>query len=193
MPQRSTLILVAALVIVAIGTGLLISGGFDADDRSAAIYTPAPVIATAGTATPAATATLAATATRTATATSATTATRAATATVTPSPQPTATFVEYTVQQGDTLISIARRYGVSVEAILAINDLPNPARLTIGTTLRIPAAGTNVFIEHTVQQGDTLISIARRYGVSVDAILAVNAIPNPRSLTVGAVIRIPRS
>lgn len=49
-----------------------------------------------------------------------------------------ATYVEYVVQRGDLLVAIAERFGVSVEDILAINDIRNPSSLTVGQTLRIP-------------------------------------------------------
>jgi LysM repeat protein len=52
-----------------------------------------------------------------------------------------------------------------------------------------PAAG---YIEYTVQKGDILFSIAEKYNVSVDEILALNQIDNPRSLRVGQVLRIPQ-
>ncbi len=49
-----------------------------------------------------------------------------------------APYVEYVVQRGDLLVAIAQRFGVSVEDILAINDIRNPSSLTVGQTLRIP-------------------------------------------------------
>ena len=59
-----------------------------------------------------------------------------------PPPRPTLTPVPlditYVVQDGDILSSIADSYGVTVEAILAINDLDNPDFLSIGQVIRIP-------------------------------------------------------
>ena len=60
----------------------------------------------------------------------------------TPTPRPTLTPVPlditYVVQDGDILSSIADSYGVTVEAIIAINDLDNPDFLSIGQVIRIP-------------------------------------------------------
>ncbi len=100
-------------------------------------------------------------------------------------------FVEYVVQRSDTLYAIALLFNVTTNDILAYNTIPNPASLTIGQTLRIPT-GDAPYVEYVVQRGDTLYGIARRFGVSVDNILAVNDIRNPASLTVGQTLRIPR-
>lgn len=56
----------------------------------------------------------------------------------TPTPSPTPAFVEYTVQEGDTLSSIAAAYGVTVEEIIAANDIANPDEIAIGDVLIIP-------------------------------------------------------
>lgn len=99
----------------------------------------------------------------------------------------------HTVQQGETVYSIARRYGVSVEAIAAANGIKDPAKVQAGTALTIPgaapkpaapaavalspapaAAPSPAAIVHLVQKGETLFALSRRYGVSVDAIAQAN-------------------
>jgi LysM repeat protein len=50
----------------------------------------------------------------------------------------TATYIEYTVQKGDLLNDIAKKYNVTTKAILAINEISNADSLTIGQVLRIP-------------------------------------------------------
>jgi LysM repeat protein len=91
----------------------------------------------------------------------------------------------YVVKQGDTLYSIARRYGVTVSAIEASNDLPASGYIYPGMSLTIP--GTS----HTVQSGETLTAIAARYGVTVQALAAANGITNPDRILVGQVLIIP--
>lgn len=100
-------------------------------------------------------------------------------------------FVEYVVQRGDTLYTIAKLFNVSVDDIQAYNTIANPSSLTIGQTLRIPT-GDVTYVEYVVQRGDLLVTIARRFGVSVEDILAINDIRNPSSLTIGQTLRIPR-
>ncbi len=76
----------------------------------------------------------------------------------------------YTVQSGDTLYSIARRFGVSSVRIAQDNLLSDPSSLVVGQTLVI------LLPEETylVREGDTLYSIADRFGVSVNQLLRNN-------------------
>ncbi|GAA5436271.1 LysM peptidoglycan-binding domain-containing protein [Deinococcus aquaticus] len=94
-----------------------------------------------------------------------------------------------TVQPGDTAFSLARRAGLSVETLLTLNGLGTPD-LRVGQVLRLrtepPAAPL-----HRVQSGETLYALARRYGVSVDALLAGNDLPPGTVLKVGQVLRLP--
>lgn len=89
-----------------------------------------------------------------------------------------------TVQPGDTAYALARRAGISLEALLALNSLtPNAAGgvdLRAGQTLRI-----RDLPPHVVQPGETLYGLARRYGITVDALLAANGLPAGAVLSVG--------
>ncbi len=112
----------------------------------------------------------------------------------TPTPEPP-TFV-YEVQAGDTLASIARRYGVEIAVLIELNRISDPNNLKVGQRLRIPGAGpqnpgTSPGGVYVVQAGDTLFSIARQYGVSVDRLAAANNIADPSTLYVGQELRIP--
>jgi spore germination protein len=91
------------------------------------------------------------------------------------------------VQSGDSLYSIARRYGVTPAAISSINQLQDIPYLVVGQALVIPS----VERQYTVQPGDSLWSISRRFGVSIPAIMEANRITNPNALTPGMVLRIP--
>jgi LysM repeat protein len=66
-----------------------------------------------------------------------------ATPTATPSPTSVCEVI-YTVQWGDTLSSIARRFGTTVAAIVAANDLPSPDFIWVGQRLTIPVCGTPI-------------------------------------------------
>jgi cell wall-associated NlpC family hydrolase len=104
---------------------------------------------------------------------------------------------EYTVQQGDTLYSIARRFGITVAELVALNDLADPDRLRPGQVLRLAApepeappraAQTAVY---TVKAGDTLWSIARRHGTTPARIAQLNGIADEDVLQVGQTLRLP--
>lgn len=90
-----------------------------------------------------------------------------------------------TVQPGDTAYSLARRNGLSVDALLTLNGLSSP-NLQVGQVLRV-----RNLLAYTVQRGDTLYSLARRFGVSVDMLLAANTLPKDVILEVGQVLRVP--
>ena len=103
---------------------------------------------------------------------------------------------EYTVQWGDTLFSLARRFNTTVDAIVALNGLTDASYIRVGQVLKIsgtapttPAPGTGT--EYTVQAGDTLYSIARRYGTTVEAIQSANGIVNPSNIQAGQKLIIP--
>lgn len=72
-------------------------------------------------------------------------------------------MVIYTVRNGDTLYGIARRYGTTAAILARDNELPNPARLTVGQTLVILQPKT----VYTVQEGENLYSVAERFSVPI--------------------------
>jgi LysM repeat protein len=101
----------------------------------------------------------------------------------------------YTVQYGDSLSAIATRYGVSMQALMQANGLSIPYAY-VGRTLQIPAGYTPVAgstLVYIVQPGDTLFSIARRYGVSVTTLMRLNYLYNPNIIFAGMRLHIPRA
>lgn len=104
----------------------------------------------------------------------------------------------YTVQPGDTLYGIAQLFRVSVQSIVELNNITNPQLIFPGTKLLLPENAVNPFqpvepgiIQYTIQSGDTLYFISRRFGTSIQAILNLNPGLNPLALRVGQIIRIP--
>jgi len=114
---------------------------------------------------------------------------------VIPQPQstPLTQPVVYVVQWGDTLYSIAHRYGTTVEAIMQANGLRS-WHIYAGQRLTIPAAVSGTpqgGMRYTVRRGDTLTSIAYRFGTTVQAIVQANRLYNPSLIYVGQVLIIP--
>ena len=140
----------------------------------------------------------------------------------------TASAASHEVRQGDTMYSIAKRYGVTQEAIIAANGMKNHD-LSLGQQLRIPGKGTavasqsvkaapvssgvrpvaatvnagvsvsrpvaeakatNKIVQYTVQNGDTLWAIARKFNVSPVELLSLNNMNRNTALRPGDTVRV---
>ena len=113
------------------------------------------------------------------------------------------TQTTYVVKSGDTLYRIAAKYGVTVQQLVAANNISNPNLIFSGQVLKIPGtaapattvpSGTGTASAggtYTVKSGDTLTKIASAYGVTVQQIVAANNIANPNLIRVGQVLKIP--
>ena len=120
-------------------------------------------------------------------------------------------YMTYTVQVGDTLWAIARKYNCSITEIMAANSdrIKNPNRIHAGWQLKIPQSGapitggtpdavlpenkkSGIYI---VRQGDTLWKIARKYGCSVAEIISLNRelIRNPALIYSGWELKVPQN
>ena len=102
----------------------------------------------------------------------------------------------YNINPGDTLLSIALRFGTSVESLLAANPDIDPYNLAVGQRICIserfqepPMCPTRNF--YVIRRGDTLRAIAASFGVSQSDIARLNPDLDPRNLSVGQIICIP--
>ena len=96
----------------------------------------------------------------------------------------------YTVERGDSLYSIAQKYGSTVEEIRNLNNLKSDL-LTIGQQLKIPNnIPTETYIIYTVEPGDSLYSIAKKYNITVDDIKQANNLTG-NLLLIGQNLSIP--
>lgn len=102
----------------------------------------------------------------------------------------------YNVNEGDTLLSIAVRFGTDVEALLRTNPDIDPYNLQVGQRICIaekfqepPMCPTRNF--YVIRSGDTIRAIAASFEVETQEILRINPDVNPRNLRVGQIICIP--
>ena len=104
----------------------------------------------------------------------------------------------YTVQPGDTMFLIARRFNVSLDALIAANpQIPDPSQIVPGQIVCVPTVPVpdgcppNTFA-YIVQPGDTMFLIAQRFNVSLDALIAANPqIPDPSLIVPGQTVCVP--
>ena len=90
----------------------------------------------------------------------------------------------YTIQKGDTLYSISKKYNVKIDSLKSYNDLSDPSKLYPGMTIVIPGG-------YTVKKGDTLYSIAREYNTTVDELTDLNSFEEDYVLKIGQFLHIP--
>ncbi len=109
----------------------------------------------------------------------------------------------YAVVAGDSIERIARKHGTSASALEKFNGLKPGAVIHPGQKLKVPGGDATVASEaantrdravpvrtHTVAAGDTFYRISRKYGVSVDELIAANPKVNHNALRIGQKIRI---
>ncbi len=116
-------------------------------------------------------------------------------------PTPTIAPVLHVVKSGEMLLTIAARYHTSVEAVMMVNEITDPAALQIGQKLLIPVTPTPAakttptptvaLVFHTVEAGDTLLALALKYDATVDELMAANWLTDPSSLQIGQKLVIP--
>ena len=112
----------------------------------------------------------------------------------------------YLIQPGDTLSAIATTSGVSLDKLMGLNGLQDADHIVAGRTLNLVSQGTAAPVgtpttagpmvpggtgKYTIKDGDTLWDIAQSTGVSVDALIAANALANADQLTVGQTLTLP--
>lgn len=141
------------------------------------------------------------------------TATITPTATVTDTPTITLTPTasepfEYEIQEGDFLITIAEQFSVDVITIIQYNPGLDPNNIRVGDVITIPPPGAGTFtptpfaddlenlargyrIEYMVQIGDSIEGIAAAFNSTVEAIIDVNDIEDPNTITPGQILVVP--
>jgi murein DD-endopeptidase MepM/ murein hydrolase activator NlpD len=79
----------------------------------------------------------------------------------------------YTIQQGDTLSSVAQRFGLSMDSLISFNGIQDARALKVGTALTLPNASG---LKYRVRRGDSLAGLAKRFGVNLNDLLDWNSL-----------------
>ncbi len=108
-----------------------------------------------------------------------------------PGKEAQATGDEYVVKKGDTLYSIARKYNTSVDNLKSINNITTDS-LAIGQIIKLPSTSSTASDTYIVKKGDSLYSIARTYNTSVDKLKEINNLTS-NALAIGQVLKLPSS
>jgi len=90
----------------------------------------------------------------------------------------------YTIKEGETLFSIARKAQVPVDVLSAFNGISDAGKVKVGTIIHVPAA-------YTVKKGDTLYGIARLYAVPITKLLELNKLQKDSRIKEGDRLFIP--
>lgn len=96
----------------------------------------------------------------------------------------------YIVRSGDTLSSIAAKFGTNYQTLASLNGLSNPNLIYVGQVLRVNGSASAGSVYYTVRVGDNLSSIASRYGTSYQLIASLNGLANPNLIYVGQTLKI---
>lgn len=96
----------------------------------------------------------------------------------------------YTVQSGDTLSSIAAKFGTNYQTLASLNGISNPNLIYVGQVLRVNGSASAGSIYYTVRVGDNLSAIASRYGTSYQSIASLNGLANPNLIYAGQTLKI---
>ena len=103
----------------------------------------------------------------------------------------------YTVEEGDTLSSIADLHGISASTLAALNGIDDPDFIWAGQALRIGEGGPAVAAPsgrtYVVEAGDTLSMVADSYGVTLEELLALNGLDDPNYVYEGQWLTLPVS
>lgn len=111
---------------------------------------------------------------------------------VRPTPAPTGRGIYYVVQPGENLFRIGLRFGTTAEAIAAASGIPDPQRVQAGAMVLIPVPSGCAGYGYYVQPGDTLYSISRRFGMTVEELASLNGIGPDYNIRVGQILCVVR-
>lgn len=101
-------------------------------------------------------------------------------------------YIEYVVRRGDTLNKLAQEYSTTVTTIVNLNNISNPNLIYVGQRIILPKGQKQNCQNYTIQYGDTLTLIAKKFSTTVGNIAKTNGIKNVNIIYAGDNIKICR-
>lgn len=101
-------------------------------------------------------------------------------------------YTIYQVMPGDNLQVISDKFNTSIENLRKINSLPFNYDLTVGEQIIVPSISKEPFIYYTIQKGDNMYEIARKYNVYLNTLLRINGLNKDDYIYPGEELMIPQ-
>ncbi len=102
-------------------------------------------------------------------------------------------FNKYITKEGDTLEVIANKLNLSLDKLQKLNQIYYNGELRVGSQILLPENSQAYFNYYTIEQGDTIYGIARRYNINPELLSAMNGLKNEDYIYPGQEILIPKN
>ena len=102
-------------------------------------------------------------------------------------------YDKYLIRYGDTLSTIARKFNTEEQTIMELNNIPFPDMIREGKEIIVPIKKEKYFEYYTIEKGDNLYSIARRYNINPDLLAILNGLNSDDYIYPNQQILIPKS
>lgn len=99
----------------------------------------------------------------------------------------------YKIKSGDTIEEIAKAFSTTIDRLLELNALDGNSYLRVGEEIIVPETSKNYFEYYTVNKGDSIYAISRRYNINPELLASLNGLNNADYIYPGQVILIPKS
>ena len=102
-------------------------------------------------------------------------------------------YDKYLIRYGDTLSKIARKFNTQETTIMELNNIPFPDMIREGKEIIVPIKKEKYFEYYTIEKGDNLYSIAKRYNINPDLLAILNGLNSDDYIYPNQQILIPKS
>lgn len=102
-------------------------------------------------------------------------------------------YDKYLIRYGDTLSTIAKKFNTEETTIMELNNIPFPDMIREGKEIIVPIKKEKYFEYYTIEKGDNLYSIARRYNINPDLLAILNGLDSDDYIYPNQQILIPKS